>query len=113
MRTVYHALIPLLILLCFAAISSLISYLILMISGDIISIRKIVSKATQLFLLLSIFPLRHYLSLRWADIGFAPKAIFWKQFSHGLLLGLLTLLPVMLTLYGLEISVFDRCHYVK
>ena len=107
-RTVYYAFVPLLILLGFAAIASVMSYFILMIAGDIISIRKIVSKATQLFLLFSIFPLRHYFALTWADIGFAPRAIFWKQFSQGLLLGVLTLMPVMLTLYGLEISVFDE-----
>ncbi len=107
-KTVYYALVPLLILLFFALISSLLSYLFLMLAGDVISMRKILSKATQIFLLFSIFPIRHYLRLSWADIGFATKAIFFRQVLQGLVLGLLTLLPVMLILYGLDISVIDQ-----
>ena len=107
-KTVYYALIPLLILLFFAAISSLLSYIILMLAGDIITMRKIVSKGTQIFLLLSIFPLRHYLKLTWSDIGFAPKTLFFKQVAYGLLLGLVTLMPVMLVLYSLDVSVIDQ-----
>ena len=107
-KTVYYALIPLLILLFFAAISSLLSYIILMLAGDIITMRKIVSKGTQVFLLLSIFPLRHYLKLTWSDIGFAPKTLFFKQVAYGLLLGLVTLMPVMLVLYSLDVSVIDQ-----
>ncbi|MCK5479010.1 MAG: CPBP family intramembrane metalloprotease [Methylococcales bacterium] len=107
-KTVYYALIPLLILLFFAAISSLLSYIILMLAGDIITMRKIVSKGTQVFLLLSIFPLRHYLKLTWSDIGFAPKTLFFKQIAYGLLLGLVTLMPVMLVLYSLDVSVIDQ-----
>ncbi len=106
-KTVYYALVPLLILLVFAAISSILSYLFLIFAGDVISMRKIVSKATQIFLLFSIFPLRHYLKLSWGDIGFSPKAIFFKQILQGLALGLITLMPIMLVLYGLEISVID------
>jgi len=108
MRTVYYALVPLFILLFFAAISSIVSYIILMLAGDIISMRKIVSKAAQVFLLLSIFPLRHYLKLSWSDIGFAAKPVFFKQLAYGLLLGLLTLMPVMIVLYALDISVIDQ-----
>ena len=70
--------------------------------------RKLVSKAAQVFLLLSIFPLRHYLQLRWSDIGFATKNIFFRQVMQGLLLGLVTLMPVMIVLYSLDISVVDQ-----
>lgn len=107
-KTVYYALVPLLILLFLAAISSVLSYVILMIAGDIVSMRKIVSKATQIFLLLSIFPLRRFLKLSWSDIGFAPKPLFVKQLAYGLLLGLVTLLPVMIVLYSFDISVIDQ-----
>jgi membrane protease YdiL (CAAX protease family) len=107
-KTVYYSLIPLFILLFFAAISSVLSYIILMIAGDIISMRKMVSKATQIFLLLSIFPLRHYLKLSWAEIGFSPKSIFFKQIAYGLVLGVVTLMPVMIVLYMLDISVIDQ-----
>ncbi|MCK5121632.1 MAG: CPBP family intramembrane metalloprotease [Methylococcales bacterium] len=108
MKTIYYALVPLLILLFFAAISSVISYLILMIAGDIVSMRKIVSKAAQIFLLISIFPLRHYLKLTWSDIGFAAKSIFFKQIGYGLILGLITLMPVMIVLYAMDISIIDQ-----
>ena len=107
-KTIYYALVPLFILLFFSAISAVLSYIILMIAGDVISMRKIVSKGAQIFLLLSIFPLRHYLKLSWSDIGFAARSIFFKQIAYGLVLGLITLLPVMLVLYGLEINVIDH-----
>jgi len=108
LKKIYYSLVPLLILLFFAALASLLSYIILMIMGDVLSMRKLVSKAAQIFLLLSIFPLRHYLKLSWADIGFAKRAIFFKQVVHGLLLGLFSLMPVMLVLYSLDISVVDQ-----
>lgn len=107
-KTIYYSIVPLLILLFFAAIASVLSYIILMIAGDVVTMRKIVSKATQIFLLLSIFPLRHYLKLTWAEIGFAPKTIFFRQIAHGLLLGLVTLMPVMIVLYGFDISIIDQ-----
>ena len=107
-KKIYYALIPLFILFFFAALSSALSYLILMMLGDVVSMRRLVSRAAQIFLLLSIFPLRRYLQLKWSDIGFAPKAIFFKQIGKGLLLGLATLLPVMITLYALDINVIDQ-----
>ena len=107
-KTIYYALVPLFILLFFAALSAVLSYIFLMIAGDVISMRKIVSKGAQIFLLLSIFPLRHYLKLTWSDIGFAAKSVFFKQIAYGLVLGVITLLPVMLVLYALDISVIDQ-----
>ena len=107
-KTIYYALVPLFILLFFAALSAVLGYIILMVAGDVISMRKIVSKGAQIFLLLSIFPLRHYLKLTWSDIGFAAKSVFFKQIAYGLVLGLITLLPVMLALYALDISVVDQ-----
>ena len=108
LKKIYYALVPLLILLFFAALASVLSYIILMIMGDVLSMRKLVSKAAQIFLLLSIFPLRHYLKLSWADIGFAKRSLFFKQVKQGLLLGLFSLMPVMLVLYSLDISVVDQ-----
>ena len=107
LKTIYASLTPLLILLFFAALSSVFSYFILMIAGDIVSMRKIVSKAAQIFLLLSIFPLRHYLKLSWSDIGFSPKSLFFKQIAYGFILGLVTLLPVLIVLYSFEINIID------
>ncbi len=107
-KTIYYSLVPLLILLFFVSVSIVLSYAILMIAGDIISMRKIISKASQVFLLLSIFPLRHYLKLTWADIGFSTRPLFFKQLGYGLILGLVTLMPVMITLYVFDINVIDQ-----
>ncbi len=103
-----YAIIPLMVLLFFAALAALISYFILLWAGDIVSMRKLLSKAAQIFLLFSIFPLRRYLNLSWADVGFAPKKLFFSQIGKGLLLGLLTLSPVMLVLYSLDIQIIDQ-----
>ncbi len=104
----YYAVIPLLILLFFAALAAVVSYFILLWAGDLVSMRKLVSKAAQIFLLFSIFPLRRYLKLSWTDVGFAPKKLFFNQIGQGLLLGLLTLSPVMLVLYSLDIQIIDQ-----
>jgi len=106
-KAIYYALSPLLILLFFSALSAIFGYFFLLLAGDIISLRKIVSKAAQIFLLLSIFPLRHYLKLTWSDIGFSPKSVFIKQIYYGLALGLITLLPVLIALYCLDINIID------
>jgi len=106
-NSIRYALAPLILLICLALISCLLSYFILVLAGDILALRKLVSKGTQVFLILSIFPLRRYLALSWKQIGFAPKAIFFKQLGLGLGLGLLTLAPVLAILYGLDIHTID------
>lgn len=108
LKTIYYSFVPLFILLFFVVVSTVLSYLILVIAGDIISMRKLVSKGAQIFLLLSIFPLRHYLKLTWSDIGFTHRPLFFKQMGYGILLGLITLLPVLITLYCLDVSIIDQ-----
>ncbi len=107
MRTVAYALMPLLILVVLASVSCLLSYFILLALGDVIELRKVVSKATLILLILSIFPLRRYLNLSWQDLGFAPRKQFVRQMGIGLLVGIATLLPVLLTLYALDIHIID------
>lgn len=100
-------LLPLVLLVILVACASLLSYGLLQLFGDILALDKIISKATQLLLVLSIFPLKKYLQLDWQALGFAPKPIFFKQILHGLLLALFTLLPVLAVLYALNVHVFD------
>jgi len=102
------ALSPLAILFLLVTISCVLSYGILMIAGDVWSLSKMIKSLTQLLLVLSIFPLRAYLKLSWADMGFAPKKIFFKQLAIGLSLGILTLLPVLGLLYLLGVHVLDE-----
>ncbi len=108
LKTIFYALTPLFILLFFAALSAILSYIILMLTGDIVSMRKLVSRATQIFLLLSIFPLRHYLKLTWSNIGFSSRAVFFKQLLYGFVLGKKTLTPITLSLYLLDINIIDH-----
>jgi hypothetical protein len=107
MRWLVYALSPLAILLVTAFLASVLGYGLLRISGDILPLAKVISKITLILLLLSILPLKKYLQFSWADLGFAPKQIFFKQVGQGLALALLTLLPVLLTLYWLDVHVWD------
>lgn len=102
------ALLPLVILFALISISCVLSYGILMMAGDIWPLHKMISKLTQLLLVLSLFPLRRFLSLSWADLGFAPKTLFLKQMSLGFCSGFLTLLPVFGLLFVLDVHVFDE-----
>ncbi len=107
MRTVCYALLPLLLLVILASVACLLGYFILMALGDVIELRKIISKATLVLLLLSIFPLKRRLNLSWSELGFAPARRFIRQMAIGLLIGIITLLPVLLVLYGLDVHVID------
>ncbi len=100
-----YALSPLLVLFILANIAGLLSYLFVSLSASEIPIRKIISKVTQLFLLLSIFPIIKWLSLSKEKLGFSNLKPFTTQVFWGFLLGLLSLLPVILMLFSLEIRI--------
>ncbi|NOQ36706.1 MAG: CPBP family intramembrane metalloprotease [Methylococcaceae bacterium] len=107
MNYLRYALAPFALLIVLALSSCVLSYVILMLAGDILPLHKLVSKGTLVLLILSIFPLRRYLSLSWADIGYAPKNIFFKQLVLGLGLGLLTLLPIIFLLFSIDVNIWD------
>jgi membrane protease YdiL (CAAX protease family) len=107
MRTACYALFPLVLLIILASLACALGYFILMALGDVIELRKIISKATLVLLLLSIFPLKRWLNLSWSDLGFAPPHRFVRQMGIGLLIGVITLLPVLLVLYGLDVHIID------
>lgn len=108
MKYLGYSLTPLLLLVILALVSCVLSYLILMLAGNILPLHKLVSKGTLIFLVLSLFPLRRYLALSWVQIGFATYPVFLKQLLQGLGLGLLTLMPVLLILYGLDVNIIDN-----
>lgn len=110
MRTLGYALAPLLLLVVLAALASLFSYGLLRVLGDVLPIAKLISKVTLVLLLISVWPLKRYLRLSWHDLGFAPLRRFSRQLQQGLLLALLTLSPVLLVLYGLDVQVWDTAH---
>ncbi|WP_347988334.1 type II CAAX endopeptidase family protein [Methylomonas sp. AM2-LC] len=107
MRPIVFSLLPLTLLLTVITAASLISYGLLQFTGDIQPIEKIISKTTEVLLILSIFPLKRILKLSWFDLGFSANRIFFKQFLQGFLLSLITLLPVLFSLYALDVHIFD------
>jgi len=111
MRLSAYALLPLIILVLLIACATLLSYGLLQLSGDILALDKLISKTTQLLLVLSIFPLKKYLHLSWQDLGFASRPTFFKQLLQGLALALATLLPVLIILYALDIHVYDESRH--
>lgn len=108
MRIAAWLLAPLVFLVALVAVSCLLGYGLLLLSGGGLGLDKLISKSTQLLLVLSIFPLRRWLGLSWADLGLpAGLGECCRQVGRGLLLALATLLPVLLLLYALDVHVFD------
>jgi uncharacterized protein len=107
LNAIRYSLAPLAVLFSLISIACVAGYFLLMVLGDVWALHRMINKLTQLFLVLSIFPLRRYLKLSWAELGFAQRTIFFKQIAYGVIGGILTLLPVLLLLYGLEVHVFD------
>ena len=107
LRTLYYVLLPLLILLIAIALACIISYFVVLGFGEFIEFRKIISKSTQVFLILSIFPAMFYLKINKTELGFASLPIFLKQLLSGFGLGFITLMPVFIALYLLGINVLD------
>lgn len=107
MRYIFYALAPLAVLLIAVALACLMGYALMLGLGDDYRLNTLISKSAQFLLVLSIFPLAVCLGLDSHALGFAPKTVFWRQILYGLGLGLITLLPVLITLTLLEINVID------
>lgn len=106
-RCIFYALVPLLVLGAAIAVSCVLAFFIMKGVGDVIPFQKMISKSTQLLLILSIFPAMKLLNIDKEQLGFAARPVFFKQLLQGLGLGLLTLLPIFIVLYVLKINVFD------
>ena len=105
------ALAPLAYLLGMASLACLLSFAVLQLSGDVLPLAKLTSKTTLGLLLLSLFPLKKHWQLGWGDFGFAPARLFFRQIGQGLGLALLTLMPVLLALYSLDVQVIDSTRH--
>ena len=102
-----YALFPLAWLIGIIVCACFLSYGLLQLSGGLVNLDKLISKTTQILLIVSIFPLKKLLHLHWRQLGFTERGVFFKQIFQGLLLSVLTLLPVLATLYALGVHVFD------
>jgi uncharacterized protein len=99
---------PLLVLLVATFLACILAYVVVLVWDDGVSFRTIIKKASQVFLVLSIFPAMHYLKLNKFDLGFAARPAFIKQIASGFGLGFITLLPVFIVLYLLGVDVVDK-----
>ena len=101
------ALSPLVVLFIAMILACLLAYSLLIGLGDVLAMDKLISKGTQLFLVLSIFPLVKYLKFSWKAIGFLEKPLFYQELRQGFIVGIAVLLPVISLLYFLDVREFD------
>ncbi len=107
-RYIAYSIIPLLVLLAATSTACVLSYLIALGLEDPSTLRKLITRLTQIFLLLSIFPAMAYLKFKKEDLGFTARPAFLKQLPQGFGLGLITLMPIFIILYALGINVVDE-----
>jgi len=110
-RKIIYSIVPLLVLLAASSLACIVGYFIFQGIDGRFPLSKVITKSTQLFLVLSIFPAMAYLKLSKADLGFAAKAVFFKQVLLGFGLGLATLMPVFITEYALGIHIIDQTQH--
>ena len=108
MRYLFYATLPLLVLLAALSLACTLGYFIVQGIGDAIPFRQILTRSTQLFLVLSIFPVMSYLKISKEELGFAPRVVFLKQLSQGFGLGFVALMPVFIVLFALKVNVIDE-----
>ena len=108
MRYVFYTVVPFLVLLAATSLACTVGYFMMLGIGDAIPFRQILTRSTQLFLVLSIFPAMAYLKINREELGFAPGLIFLKQLLQGFCLGFMTLMPVFIVLSVLKINVIDE-----
>ena len=111
MRYLFYTIVPLLVLLAAISLACIVSYFVVQGIGDMFPFRKVISKLTQLFLVLSIFPAMAYLKINRQELGFASRSVFLKQLLWGFGLGFMTLTPVFIAQYVLKINVIDEAHH--
>lgn len=102
------SLLPFLVLLIFSVIGCFIGYAVFLLLDGAAELNKIISKVTQILLILSIYPTMRWLGINAANMGFVPFNAFLKQMAGGLVLGFFTLLPVLLLSYALGVIIIDE-----
>lgn len=100
--------IPFFMLLIFSLIGCVIGYGLFILLDGGLALNKLISKATQVLLIISIYPVMRRLKISMSEMGFVPVKVFFKQMSLGIVLGVLTLLPVLLLSHALGITIIDE-----
>ena len=106
-RSIFYALIPMLVLVAITSSACIFSYWIALSFNDPTILRKLMIRLSQIMLLLSIFPVSKWLGLNKAMLGYTSFKLMIKQFVWGFGLSLLVLLPVFFMLNFLGIHSFD------
>jgi len=95
---------PFFILLLFSFISCFVGYGIYIALDGAIELRRLISKTTQVLLIISIYPTMRWLNHKASELGFIPFKQFIKQMCFGSILGLFTLFPILYFSYVLDIT---------
>ena len=111
MRFIANALIPALVLLGALSIATVLSYVIVHFFSDAVLLRQLISRLTQVLLVLSIFPFMAYLKINKQDLGYASTKLFFKQIGQGFGIGFLVLIPVFLVLTEFNVLVIDQSQH--
>jgi membrane protease YdiL (CAAX protease family) len=108
LKKIAITLIPFAMLLLYSFIACFIGYGVFILLDGAIELRRLISRTTQVFLILSIYPVMRWLNNSAVDLGFVAFKPFMKQLLSGGVLGIVTLLPVLLLSYALGITLFDE-----
>ena len=87
-RKIIYSIVPLLVLLAAASLACIVGYFVFRGIDGQLPLSKIITKSTQLFLVLSIFPAMAYLKFNKGDLGFAAKAVFFRASIAGVRFGI-------------------------
>jgi len=107
MRYIFYGLVPFFVLLAAILLSCSLGYILVQNIGDTLPFRQILTRLTQIFLLLSIFPMMKYLRIDKVALGFPSWWGFLKQLPQGFGLGFIVLTPVFIVLSLLNINQID------
>ena len=106
-RNLFYSLVPFFVLLAASTLACFLGYFIFQGLDGQYPLAKIITKSTQVLLVLSIFPAMAYLKISHPELGFATKKIFLKQIILGFGIGFMTLMPVFIVQYALGINIID------
>lgn len=95
---------PFFILIIFSLISCFVAFGIYNLIEGSLELRKLISKTTQVLLILSIYPSMRYLKHKASELGFVRFKCFIKHMFFGSILGLFTLFPILYLSYSLDIT---------
>ena len=107
MRYIFYGLVPFFVLLAAILLSCSLGYILVQNIGDTLPFRQILSRLTQIFLLISIFPMMKYLRIDKVALGFPSWWVFLQQLPQGFGLGFIVLTPVFIVLSLLNINQID------